>query len=212
MEWKIASIILIALLIGVGIGYAVSLMMYERDYSGHLDSIERQLDDILIQLSQVNQTLTILSQLNQTITALALEPTYTVISITQNFSWANPNTAVIFYDINCTKFSHMFVYLTIDKMNPPTGSTTTFWLTQIVWHLYPYSSQDEWTWSRQAVAPETLNLTAYAYNNFNGTDTASQGGAQFTTIGQYADLTFAFNSTAPTGWVLLTCSIYLRNE
>jgi len=201
MEWRITSVILIALLIGLGIGYVVSAITYQRDYSGQLDNIKRQLDNIQIQLSQVNQTFT-----------LPPEPTFTVVSTNQNFSWTNPNTAVGFYDINCTGFSRMFVYLTIDKMNPPTGNTTTFSLAQIIWHLYPYSSQHEWTWSRQDVAPETLNITAYPYDRLNGTDIRSLGGPQFTTLGQYADLTFAFNSTAPTGWALLTCSIYLRNE
>jgi len=239
MNWKIPSIILIAILVAVGFTCAATIALYERDYSGHLDSIEGQLSEMnqtlirlsqmnqqmsqnlatlsqmnqtLVKLSQMSQNLATLSQINRTLTTLVAQPAYAVISMRQNFSWTNPDTAVGFYDINCSKFSRMFVYLTIDKMNPPTGNTTTFWLSQIIWHLYPSNRQSEWTWSRQDVAPETLSITAYPFDNFNGSTSESQGGAEFTTIGQYADLTFYFNSTAPTGWALLTCSVYLRNE
>lgn len=210
MEGKIIAVVLIVLLLGLGFGYVISTVTFENDYSGkfanilyQLANISSQLDGIQTELQDINQNLSNAPKPN---------PTYNVVSTTQNFSWTNPNTGFGFYNINCSGFSRMFVYATIDEMNPPTGSTTNFWLVQIVWHLYPNSFQQEFTWYLQDVAPNTLNIPVYPTDHFDGTDKRSQGGVLFTTSGQYADLYFAFNSTASVGWAMLTCSIYLRNE
>ena len=208
MEWKIVSFILIGVLVGLTVGASAS-------YVAYLPDIQRQYPDYGTELSsmqiQLGLMYTQLLQLNTTLAALAqAQPTWNVISSTQNFSWTTPNTGFIFSDINCAGFSRMFVYITIDSMNPPVGSTTTFSLEQIQWHLYPTGG--EWTWSRQDVAQGILSVSSNPGEFYNGSSTTSQGGAQFTVIGQYADLYFSYNSTSPAGWAVVTCSIYLRNE
>jgi hypothetical protein len=217
MEWKIVSFILIGVLVGLAVGFSTSYIVYLPDIQRQYPNYGTELSSLQSQLTQMNSQL---SQMNSTLGGLMHpQPTWNVISSTQNVSWTNSDTGsgytnssigLGFYDINCTGFSRMFVYITIGMMSPPSGSTTTFSLQQIVWHLYPNGG--EFTWARQDVALGVLSVTAPPYLNFSGSSASSQGGAQFTVIGQYADLTFWGSSTSPAGWAVITCSIYLRNE
>lgn len=209
MDWKIVSMILIVLLLGVGLGYTVSFEVSQRDYSGQLDSIEGQLENVTAQLSELNQSLGILPQISNN-TMHANEPSYSVLSQDQTAKWSSSSAGFNIYVFNCSGFSNMFVYLTVNSLDPPTGATWNFWLSKIDWHAYPSSTNTEFTYSSQDVAPGVLMLTTNPEDNFNGSTVASQGGASFATLGGSAWLYVTFNSTA-TGSAQITCTIYLRN-
>ena len=209
MDWKIVSMILIVLLVGVGLGYSVSSVVSQRDYSGQLTSIEGQLENVTAQLSELNQSLSILSQISNN-TMYLNEPGYSVISQNQTATWSSSSAGVVGFEFNCSGFTNMFVYLTVNNLNPSTGATWNFWLSKIEWHAYPSSYNFEWTYSSQDVAPGVLMLTTNPEDNFNGSTFASQGGASFVTLGSSAWLYVSFNSTA-IGSAQLSCTLYLRN-
>jgi hypothetical protein len=193
LRWELVVFALTGILVGLAIGYAVTYEAYVvpiqrqlQDFSSDIAGIQSSLANVSSQVLAINSSL---SEINSGLARVS-EPAWRLVSITDNFSWSNPNTSPVFSYVNCSGFSRMFVYITIDLMEPATGYTTTFSLHQIEWHLY--QNPENWTYARTDVPSGTLDITTQPNNNFNGSDRSSQGGAEFTVIGPLAEMIFSF--------------------
>jgi hypothetical protein len=170
MKWKIAALVLMGLLVGLGIGYAVAYLAYVpdlqreyQDFTAHLALVQDQLQNLTSQLSGIDSTLSALqslqsnvSEIDSKLSTLAPPWSKTVLYAEYNLSWGKiPNTQDLLSGggkLHVGDYSSIAVFLEFENI---TSEHKGNWLIDAMWTVAA-------TWSHEfssSVSYELLPFT-----------------------------------------------------
>jgi len=169
MEWKIAALVLIGILLGLGVGYAVAYMVYvpglQREYQDFTASsafVQNELQNLTSQVSGINSTLSALqdmqsqlSEMNSKLSTFAPPWSKTVLYAEYNLSWGKiPNTQDLLSGggkLYVGDYSSMAVFLEFENI---TSEHNGNWLIDAMWTVAA-------TWSHELSSSVSYELLPF---------------------------------------------------